>query len=362
MAGPGKSKGASRSLTIGDIAIADASPCYVIAEVGQNHQGDVNLCRKIFEEAAECGVHAVKLQKRSNRELFTKAAFNEIYNSENSFGRTYGEHREFLEFDHDQFASLVSFAHDLGLHFHCTAFDPRSLDLLVKLQVDAIKIASGDIVNLPLMERASAAGIPLVVSTGAATWDDVTAAHTLLAQGKSQFALLQCTSAYPASFEELNISVVQAYRNAFPSTVIGFSSHDNGTAMPLIAYALGARVIEKHFTVDRTLKGTDQAFSLSPSGMNRLCKDLRRAHVAIGDGKKTVYDSEAGPIAKQRKSIVAARDLPAGTVLALDDLALKIPNKGLSPTRLDSVIGRRLTVAMKEDDYLAEANLEQRKG
>jgi sialic acid synthase len=353
----GTAAGNSRSMKIGNITIGDSSPCYVIAEIGQNHQGDLDLCQKIFREAAACGVQAVKLQKRSNRELFTKVAFDEVYNSENSFARTYGEHREFLEFNHDEFASLANFARELGVHFHCTAFDATSLDFLVELGVDAIKIASGDVVNMPLMERASNSGIALIVSTGAATFEDVAAAQKLLSQGRSPFALLQCTSAYPARFDELNLTVVQSYRNAFPDTVIGFSSHDNGTAMPLLAYALGARIIEKHFTVDRTLKGTDQAFSLSPSGMNRLCKDLNRAQAAMGDGAKVVYESELGPIRKQRKSIVAARDLPSGTVLSLTDVALKIPNRGLLPSRMSSIIGRRLNVNLMEDDYLSDAHL-----
>jgi N-acetylneuraminate synthase/sialic acid synthase len=347
----------SRSLKIGDVTIDDASPCYVIAEVGQNHQGEVDLCRTIFRAAAECGVHAVKLQKRSNRELFTGAAFNELYNSENSFGRTYGEHREFLEFDRETFVSLAKFARELGVHFLCTAFDETSLDFVIDVGVEAIKIASGDVVNIPLLAKASHTGVPLIVSTGAASWADVVAAHDVLSQGRSPFALLQCTSAYPARFEELDIKVVETYRRAFPNTVIGFSSHDNGTAMPLLAYALGARIVEKHFTIDRTLKGSDQALSLSPSGMNRLCKDLRRAHVAMGDGTKNIFESELGPIQKQRKSIVAARDLRAGTVLTASDLALKIPNKGLLPSRLPSILGRRLAVDLKLDEYLSEDHL-----
>lgn len=177
-------------------------------------------------------------------------------------------------------------------------------------------------------------------------------AFEILKNGHSDFAILQCTSGYPADYKELNIRVIETYRDLFPDTVIGFSSHENGVGMPLLAYALGARIIEKHFTINRTMKGTDQAFSLSPSGLTRLCRDLERAHVALGDGVKRVYDSEIQPMKKQRKSIVAARELPQGHILASDDLAFKVPNEGLLPSDCHLLIGKAINRAIKTDDYI----------
>lgn len=346
-----------RQMTVAGRIISDDTPCYVIAEVGHNHQGDLDLCRTIFKAAADAGADCVKLQKRSNRSLFTREAYDRVYNSENSYGLTYGEHREFLEFGREEYEALFAYARELGLQFMSTAFDFESLDFLVDLGIDAIKIASGDIVNLPLIQAAAATGIPLIMSTGAATMENVIEAYEMASQGKSEIAILQCTSSYPADYEQLNIAVIETYRDAFPGTVIGFSAHDNGTSMPLLAYAMGCRIVEKHFTTNRTLKGTDQIFSLAPSGMRRMCRDLARAHVAIGDGNKVVYDTELTPMKKQRKSVVANRNMPAGTVLARADLALKIPNEGLPPKRLFDLVGRTLATDIKEDEYLSDGHL-----
>ena len=348
----------TRSFSIGETMIDDDSACYVIAEIGHNHQGDFELCKKMFSSAAECGAHAVKLQKRSPRDLFTQKAFDTPYNSENSFGATYGEHREYLEFSEAQLSELKAFSRELGVHFICTAFDEPSLELLGQIKVDAIKIASGDVVNHRLLAKAAECGIPLIVSTGAANWEEVQQAYDVLSSTDCEFALLQCTSAYPAKFDQLDLSVISTYRETFPETVVGLSSHDNGGAMPLVAYALGARIVEKHYTIDRTMKGTDQAFSLSPSGLRRMCKELGYARAAMGDGTKKVYDSELGPIAKQRKSVVAARHLREGDILRDEDLTLKVPNEGLPAKRIDSLIGRRLVRSLDKDAYVLEADLD----
>lgn len=346
-----------RSITLAGRRIDDGSEAFVIAEIGHNHQGNLDLCKEMFRVAAQSGVDAVKLQKRSNRDQFTRAAYNNVYNSTNSFGETYGEHREFLEFGKAEYLELASFAEQLGVAFFATAFDVPSLEFLVDNGIGIIKIASGDVVNTPLLEQAAATGVPLIVSTGAATLAEVDQAYAILGAGQSEFALLQCTSGYPAQPEELNIRVIDRYRERYPDTVIGFSSHENGVAMPLLAYALGARIIEKHFTTDRTLKGTDQAFSLSPAGMARLCRDLKRSAKALGTGAKTVYPSERDPMKKQRKSIVAAVDLPAGTVLGPEHLAYKVPNEGLLPYESHLLIGRATVRALQQDEYIRTSDV-----
>jgi N-acetylneuraminate synthase/sialic acid synthase len=165
-----------------------------------------------------------------------------------------------------------------------------------------------------------------------------------------QLCILQCTAGYPPAFEELNLQVIPSFRERFPDTTIGFSSHDNGIAMALAAYMLGARVVEKHFTLNHTWKGTDHAFSLEPIGFKKMVRDLRRARTALGDGVKRTYESETAPIIKMGKKIVAARDIPSGHVIRREDLALKSPGDGLPPYEMDKVIGRSTARALKEDD------------
>jgi sialic acid synthase len=287
-----------RELVIDGKIINDDSDCYVIAEIGHNHQGDIQLCKAMFAAAKEAGADAVKLQKRDNRTLYTDAFFKAPYNSENAFGPTYGEHREALEFDRTQYIILQEVAATLGITFFATAFDIPSADFLAELEMPAIKIASGDLNNFPLLEHVCELDIPIILSTGGGSLEDVGAAD----EACQPDAILQCTSGYPARHEELNIGVIDTFLDAFPDAVIGFSDHSNGIAMAPIAYALGARIIEKHFTLDRTLKGTDQPFSLEPAGLRKMVRDLRRTRLALGDGVKRVYRSELVPLAKQWKN------------------------------------------------------------
>ena len=347
----------TRTLVIEQTIIGDESDAYVIAEIGHNHQGDVKKCKELFRAAHEAGANAVKLQKRDNRSLYTREAYDRPYDNENSFGSTYGKHREALEFGRTQYLELQRYAGELGITFCATAFDVPSADFLAELDMPAYKIASGDIRNLPLLQHVARIGKPVIVSTGGATLEDVTRAYEAVLPINRQLALLQCTAGYPAAFEELDLRVISTYRERFDA-VIGLSSHDNGIAMAPAAYVLGARIIEKHFTLNRAAKGTDHRFSLEPQGLRKLVRDLRRTHVALGDGSKKVYASEIEPVAKMAKKIVGARALPAGHVLTGDDLALKSPGDGLPPYELERVLGRTLRVPLAEDAALTFEALE----
>ncbi len=340
-------------LKIGAHEIGDDTPCYVIAEIGHNHQGSVEKARELFKEAKLAGAHAVKLQKRDNRGLYTRAAYNKSYDNENSFGATYGEHREFLEFGLDEYRELQAYAKELGVDFFSTAFDLASAEFLESLDVPAYKIASGDLKSTPLLEHVARFGKPMIVSTGGATLEDVQRAYDTILPINPQLAILQCTAGYPAAFEELDLRVISTYREHFPKAVIGFSSHDNGIAMPVAAYMLGARIVEKHFTLNRASKGTDHAFSLEPVGMRKLVRDLERTYRAMGDGVKKIYDSERAPIVKMGKSLVVARSLPSGHVIAEQDIVMKSPGGGIPPYDLAKVLGRVTLKALHEDDFLS---------
>ena len=191
---------------------------------------------------------------------------------------------------------------------------------------------------------------PMILSTGGGTMEDVNRAYDAVMPINQQLCILQCTAGYPADFDELNLSVITTFRERFPSLTIGLSSHDNGIAMAVAAYMLGARIVEKHFTLNHTWKGTDHAFSLEPIGFRKMVRDLERVKVAIGNGVKQVHESEKNPIIKMGKKLVAARDLPAGCTIRREDIALKSPGDGLPPYELDKVIGRVTRQELKEDD------------
>ncbi|HWQ23715.1 MAG TPA: N-acetylneuraminate synthase family protein [Gaiellaceae bacterium] len=323
--------------------IGDDAPAYVVAEIGHNHQGDVEKAKALIHAAKECGVDAVKLQKRDNRRLYTRELYDAPYDNEHSFGRTYGEHREALELSPAEWLELREFCREEGVTLFGTVFDEPSADFLAELGAPAFKIASADLVNTPLLRHVAAFGKPVFLSTGGGTLEDVERAVETILPLNPQLCVLQCTASYPCAVEELNLRVIETYRERFPEVVVGLSDHQSGIAMALVGYMLGARVIEKHFTLDHAWKGSDHAFSLMPEGMRRLVRDLRRVPLALGDGVKRPFPSEERPLEKMGKKLVAARDLPAGHVLGPGDLEARSPaGGGLPPYELDRLLGRRL--------------------
>jgi N-acetylneuraminate synthase/sialic acid synthase len=348
-----------RRLIIDGVVIGDDEPCYVIAEIGHNHQGDVEQAKRLIDAAKDCGASAVKLQKRSNQTLYTREFYEQPYDNELSFGRTYGEHREALEFDKAQYRELLAYAREAGITLFATAFDFESADELAELGAPAFKFASGDLKNTPLQRHVAAFGKPMLLSTGGATMADVDRAVEMILPLNDQVAVLQCTAAYPADVEDLNLSVITTLRERFPQLVIGLSDHQNGIAMAVVAYMLGARVIEKHFTLDHAQKGRDHAFSLMPEGLRRLVRDVHRVPAALGDAEKRPLPVEAEPLEKMGKKLVASRDLELGHVLAPDDVAIKSPaDGGLPPYELDRLVGRRLRRPVAFEDFVTFDDVE----
>lgn len=348
-----------RDLLIDGKSYNDSSLPFVIAELGHNHQGNLETCLQMIRAAAFSGASAVKLQKRSNRDLFTKEAFDSAYNSENAYGPTYGLHREALEFGEAEYKECIWEAKRNNITFFSTAFDFQSVDFLMNLGVPAIKIASGDLKSTPLLKYVATLGVPLVVSTGGAGISDVDRAVELLSNAGAQFAILQCTAGYPPKYEELNLRVISTYRERYPDTVIGYSGHDSGIAMSLVAYVLGARVIEKHFTLNRAMKGTDHAFSLEPGGMRKLVRDLERAQISLGDGVKRTYESEVTPIRKMGKMIVAAEDVLPGTIAESSLFEFRSPAEGMPPYRVEELTGRKFTKHVSAGDTIKEEDFER---
>ena len=318
-----------RELTIDGVRIADDTDCWVIAEIGHNHQGSLDHCKQLFAEAAACGANAVKLQKRDNYSLYTHEVYNRPYENENSYGPTYGLHREALEFGRSEYQELKAYAAELGVTFFATAFDFKSAELLAELDMPAYKIASGDLTNTPLLKFVAELGKPMIVSTGGGTLDDVRRAHDTIAEINPQIGLLQCTAGYPAEWDELDLRVIETYRDVFPDAVVGYSGHDNGIAMPLAAYVLGGRIVEKHFTLNRGAEGHRPPL-LARAGRAAQARPRPAAHAARarheGQGRRT----RARPTRSRRwaRRSSPRAPLPAGTCCAARTSALKSPGDG----------------------------------
>lgn len=340
---------------VGNRKVTQTTPCFVIAEIGHNHQGDLKKAKEMIRVAAECGVDAVKFQKRDNRHLFTKAMYDKVYDNENSFGKTYGEHREFLEFGREQYTELKEEAARHNVAFMCTPFDSPSVDFLEQLGIDGYKIASGDITNLPLLEYVARQGKPVFVSTGACTMEEIHDAYRGIKAHNDQICLLHAVSSYPANYYDLNLRFVETLRREFPDTVIGYSGHDSGILAGSMAYMLGATVLEKHFTLNRSLKGTDHRFSLEPAGMRKQVRDLRRVDEALGDGRKVIYPYEVEFRVKLGKSLYAKTALKAGHLITRNDLVIKAPGGGISPHDMAKIIGKELLKDVPEEGILTDA-------
>ena len=332
----------------------DIHRAYVIAEVGHNHQGDLEKCKKIFQAAKYAGADAVKLQKRNNRELFTKKFYNTPYLGRNSYAKTYGEHREFLEFNESQYLELKDFAKDLGIDFFATAFDFSSLEFLENIDLPVYKIASADLINTPLLKEIALTGKSIVMSTGGGTLEDIERAVDIISPINENLIILHCTASYPCEVDDMHLNAIPMLKKHFPDRIIGLSDHENGIDAASVAYMLGARVFEKHFTLNRAWKGTDQSFSLEPEGLRRMVRNLNRINRLLGVGNKLLLDCEKDPLHKMYKSLVASRPLKAGCILKKEDISIKSPGGGIPPYKLEETIGMKLLKDLNEDDFITD--------
>ncbi len=346
-----------REFHIDGKVINDESNPYVVAEIGSNHLGSLKICKKLMREAKRCGADACKLQKRENKTLYTKAFYNKPYDNPNSYGKTYGEHREALEFNADQYSELAHYAWELNLTFFATAFDIPSADFLFSLNMPAYKVASADITNTPLIRHLMGFNKPLVISTGGCSIRDVDRAYELL-KGKAEFCFLHCVASYPNQPENMNLRIIESMRERYPDTVIGLSDHYNGIVMAETATVLGAGVIEKHFTLNHSWKGTDHALSLEPQGLESLCKNVKRIKQALGSREKVLLPSEVAPITKMGKSVWPVRDIKKGEMLLADSIAIKSPGGGLPPYRFDEVVGKIAVCSLSTENPIKEGDVE----
>ena len=326
--------------------------CFVIAEIGHNHKGSVKIAKNLFLSAKNCGASAVKLQKRSNKNLYTKNFFNSIYDNKNSYGKTYGEHREFLEFSESQYLELIEYSKEIGITFFATPFDSESVVFLEKLNFPAYKIASADLINTPLQTKIAETKKPIFLSTGGGSFEDIERAYENITKINKNLIILHCTASYPALPKDMNLNVIPELVKRYSDMVIGLSDHENGIDAASIAYMLGARVFEKHFTLDRSWKGTDHPFSLEPQGLEKMIRNLKRIPLMLGSNNKKLIESEKKPLNKMYKSIVSANDLKKSHVLSYKDLAFKSPGGGLKPYQYNLLINKKIKKDLKKDDLI----------
>lgn len=340
------------TFTIGDRVITEKGPAFVIAEIGSNHGGDLSVCIDMIMMAQRCGADAIKMQKRDNKNLFTKAFYNSPYASEASFGATYGEHREALDFGDGEFVLLKRICDDLGIIFFATPFEDRSLDFLVKqIRVPVLKVASCDLKNIPFIKRMGLTGLPLILSTGGATYSDIDKAVSAL-PGGYPLALLHTVSTYPNKDHELNLHAIYQMRKKYPH-IVGFSTHHPGILPVYLAFMLGARIFEVHVTLNRANKGTDNAFSFEPAGLAKLIQDLKRIPTMLGGHEKKLLPSEEnGFIYKMGKALHPIKPINAGELLTVDNVGLRAPANGPPPEEMWDYIGKSAVMSISTADTL----------
>lgn len=321
--------------------IGPGHPCFIVAEIGNNHQGELPLAKEMIHAAAQAGVDAVKLQKRNVEALFTRVGREAPYTGKNSFGSTYGAHRQALELDMDAMAALKELSEQLGLVFFASAWDPVSTGEMLDLGMEIFKVCSADLVNVPLLRQVGQAGVPVIMSTGMSDLSDVDVAVNEVRRYHERIVLLHCNSTYPCPNENVALPVIATLRRRY-GLPVGYSGHEAGLGPSIGAAALGACVVERHFTLDRSMRGTDHQASLEPADFENLCSMIREVEAAARLKEKRVFPEERDSAAKLRKSIVFTRDLPAGHVIGSADITVKCPGFGVSPVHWDEVLGARL--------------------
>jgi N-acetylneuraminate synthase/N,N'-diacetyllegionaminate synthase len=335
----------TKELTFGKRAVGAGRPAFVIAEAGVNHNGDLDLAFQLVDAAVKAGADAVKFQTFIASEVITaEAAKAEYQKTTTGAQESQLEMVKRLELSFGDFRKLKMYCDDQGITFLSTPFDFKSVDFLAGLDVVAFKISSGDLTNDPLLRHVASKGRPVILSTGMSDMDEVREALAVLRD--VDVILLQCVTNYPAAAEDINLRAMLSMQSAFDVNV-GFSDHTLGIEVALAAVALGACLIEKHFTLDKNFAGPDHRASLEPHEFRALVEGIRKVEASLGNGEKIPAASEASNVTVARRSIVAARDISAGTVITPAEIAFKRPGTGLPPRMADRVLGKTTRVDVK---------------
>lgn len=342
-------------IKIGDRLVGDDHPAYIIAEIGVNHNGILPLAIELIDAAVDAGADAVKFQKRNLEQLYAKKYLDNANSGEKTL-RYLLPILQRVELPEDAFFEIVEYCQKKGITFLCSAFDTESADFVDGLGVPAFKVASADMTNLPLLEHLLRKKKPLIISTGMSSLDEVEFSVNYLREQNAEFALLHCNSTYPASFEDINLSFMDNLREF--GVPVGYSGHERGIAVSTVASALGACIIERHITLDRTMDGPDHAASLEPHGFKKMVRDIRQVKTAMGTGEEKFISR--GEILNREvlgKSLVATRKVESGEEITPDMVTVKGPALGLSPQRYPELIGRRVNRVIEAEEPYTERDL-----
>jgi len=338
---------------IGAKVVGEGYPSFFIAEIGLNHNGEVAIAKKLIDIAVTSGADAVKFQKRDIDGMLTKEAQDKPYGGAHSFGKTYGEHRMRLELTEKDFFALKKYCDSRKIIFLSSGWDRKSIDFLDKLGVDAMKVASADLTNIPFLEYVARKNKPVILSTGMAEMKEVKKAFSAINRINKRVILLQCTSTYPCRFEDVNLNVLRTYKEKF-TPLVGYSGHEQGIAVTLCAVVMGAVMVERHFTLDRSLKGPDHSASLEPQGLYKLIRDIRIYEKSLGSYKKECLEVEKPIREKLSKSLVSTCKIRAGSVIKKGMLTEKSPGVGIPPYMSRRIIGKRASITIEKDKIITK--------
>ena len=340
---------------------------YVIGEIGQNHNGSVDLAKLLIDVVARPvkdslfgnelkRMDAVKLTKRDLTQELSVSQMERIYDTPNSFGRTYGEHRAFLELNDEQHFECYKYAKSKGLDFVETLCAIGCLSMLKLFTPDRLKVASRDLTNLPLLEALAETKIPIIVSTGMAGQKELDDAINVMSKSHSDISILHCVSQYPTEYKNVNLNTIKFLQENYAQYKIGYSDHTIGIATPIAAVAMGAEIIEKHITLDRNMKGTDQAGSLAIDGIYRMMRDIRNLEKSMG--KKGIFIEDSVKVAREKleRSIATLNPIESGQIISEKDLHMLSPGDGLKWAEKDKIVGKTMINGLKKDEIIYESN------
>lgn len=336
---------------------------YIIGEIGQNHNGSVDIAKLLTELVArpikedDFGIdiqpiNAVKLTKRDLSEELSSSQMNRPYDNPNSFGKTYGVHRQFLELSDEAHFEVYKYAKSLGLDFVETLCAKGCLSMLRLFTPDRLKVASRDLTNLPLLEALAETRIPIILSTGMAGKKELDEALAVITKYHDNIAILHCVSQYPTEPDNLNLLTIRYLQKHYGQYTIGFSDHTIGIAAPIVAVGMGAKIIEKHITIDRGMKGTDQKGSLGPDGVRRMVRDIRLAEHWMGTEDLYIDRSVAASKVKLERSIASNKDLEVGHIITEDDIHMLSPGDGFKWSERTQLIGKTLKTAVPKNEII----------
>lgn len=336
---------------------------YIIGEIGQNHNGSVDIAKLLTELVArpikedDFGIdiqpiNAVKLTKRDLSEELSSSQMNRLYDNPNSFGKTYGAHRQFLELSDEAHFEVYKYAKSLGLDFVETLCAKGCLSMLRLFTPDRLKVASRDLTNLPLLEALAETRIPIILSTGMAGKKELDEALAVITKYHDNIAILHCVSQYPTEPDNLNLLTIRYLQKHYGQYTIGFSDHTIGIAAPIVAVGMGAKIIEKHITIDRGMKGTDQKGSLGPDGVRRMVRDIRLAEHWMGTEDLYIDRSVAASKVKLERSIASNKDLEVGHIITEDDIHMLSPGDGFKWSERTQLIGKTLKTAVPKNEII----------